>query len=338
MTDLPYINTEVPRIVGEIKQTPEDFVVEEIPLYELSGTGEHVYIKVMRRGMTTQELIQTLARELHLNPRDVGYAGLKDKQAQTTQWLSFQMNEEQEQSLRELREDACPWQILECRRHGNKLKRGHLKGNRFEIRVRTSDPEALSKSRAIADLLLKKGLPNYFGEQRFGNRGDNASQGRELLQRGHPARGWRDRLLLSAYQAGLFNRWLAGRIIAGHFGQLIAGDVAKKTDTGGLFVIEELEVEQARYDAGEIRYTGPIYGFKMKEASADEGLIEARILHEESLDEAAFRRMRLSGSRRIGPLDLDNLQITAEEEALHFQFTLPKGSYATAVMREFLNE
>lgn len=322
-------------IHGTIKDTPDDFVVEEIPLYEPCGEGDHLYVRLHRSGMTTRDVVRQLAQLFQMSPDEIGYAGLKDKVACVTQSFSLPLRDQGETEVSRLIEDSSTLQVLQVKAHRNKLKRGHLLGNKFCIVVQTEDPEAVPKVTEIAARLAQQGLPNYYGEQRFGIQHDNAARGRELLLSQRRLRGWKDRLMLSAYQSQLFNQWLARRIEIGNFEQLLRGDIAKKTETGGIFVVEDVATEQARLEAKEITYTGPIFGAKMRAAMHDAGACETEILQEAGLDETCFRRHRLMGSRRVARLFISDLAINPHERGLEFKFTLPKGAYATALLREF---
>jgi tRNA pseudouridine13 synthase len=178
--DLPY-QTDFPGIGGVIKQRPEDFFVQEIPLYEACGEGEHVYCEVQKVGLTTFDALHRLARVLGVHTGAIGYAGMKDARAVTRQVFSIAGVTEE----RVMAAPVAPLTILWARRHGNKLRLGHLRGNRFAVKVRQVDPAAVVKVRAVLDELQRRGMPNYYGEQRFGRRGDNHLLGAALLAGNH---------------------------------------------------------------------------------------------------------------------------------------------------------
>ena len=226
--DLPFITDALPGIGGEIKSEPGHFVVEEIPLYELSGVGDHIYVRFTREGWTTKALAERLTNLFGLRGVDVGWAGLKDKEARVTQTLSLLMPGAAESEVARRIEAELPVDVLSVKRHGNKLKAGHLLGNRFHIVLRDPNQDSLESARAIAERLLAVGVANYYGRQRFGIKGDNATRGRELLTGRGPRDRWLRRLLLSAYQSELFNQWLSERIQRGWFDQIFGGDIAKK--------------------------------------------------------------------------------------------------------------
>ncbi len=180
-TFLPYLTADLPGVGGEIKRFDEDFIVEELPLYAPSGAGTHVYFTIEKRGIPTLAAIQHVARALDRQPRDIGYAGMKDAHGVTRQMLSVEhVDNAQVQSLALAR-----IKVLSVSRHTNKLKLGHLAGNRFEIKVRGVDPDCGARADAILSVLARRGLPNYFGPQRFGARGDNAEIGKAVLQRNY---------------------------------------------------------------------------------------------------------------------------------------------------------
>lgn len=176
--ELPYLTADVPGIGGRIKTLPEDFRVDEVPLYEASGEGTHVYFRVRKKGVPTMQAVEDVARALGRPSRDIGYAGLKDADAVTTQTLSLEHIDPGRIEAIDLRHT----EVLEISRHTNKLKLGHLKGNRFTIRVRDVDTGRVDDVRAIMERLSRRGVPNYFGPQRFGMRGDTWLIGRGVLR------------------------------------------------------------------------------------------------------------------------------------------------------------
>ncbi|HNQ23214.1 MAG TPA: tRNA pseudouridine(13) synthase TruD [Phycisphaerae bacterium] len=174
----PYLTSDLPGIGGEIKRHDEDFIVEELPLYAASGSGTHTYLLIEKRGLTTLEAVGQIARALGKHPPDIGYAGLKDAHGVTRQTLSVEhVATEQVAAL------SLPRvRVLKVSRHENKIKLGHLAGNRFTIRIRGVGSDALGRTSAILEVLGARGVPNYFGRQRFGVRGDNAAIGQAVLR------------------------------------------------------------------------------------------------------------------------------------------------------------
>jgi len=170
---------DLPGTGGRYKEHPCDFQVEEIPLYPCSGTGEHLYLWVEKEGITTRELLRQLAQRLDLNERDIGYAGLKDARALTRQQLSVPANRAARLDGLRLRQAK----ILTTTRHGNKLRLGHLAGNRFSIRLQDTLPDGCRRAEAILQQLQMTGVPNRFGEQRYGSLGNSHLLGKFLLQK-----------------------------------------------------------------------------------------------------------------------------------------------------------
>jgi tRNA pseudouridine13 synthase len=336
---LPYASEEYPGIGGAVKESPEDFRVEEIPAYQPEGAGEHLFVRLEKWGVTTREVQMALARAYGIHHRDVGYAGIKDKQAVAVQYFSVWLKNQQDPQRAYSLQKELPVRILSTAPHRHKLKQGHLVGNLFDIRVASpalAPDAAAARAEEIAAVLRQRGVPNYYGAQRFGSHGDNALQGYELLQGSRRVKQkWLRRFLLSAYQSYLFNCYLTLRIGRGLYRRMLAGDIAKKHDTGGLFVVEEVAAEQQRLEAGEICYTGPIYGRKMKRAGGEAGGLEEQVLAENGIGWEELRAAKLTGSRRQGIL-LPEIRVSPAEEGLRLRFSLPKGAYATTVLREIM--
>jgi tRNA pseudouridine13 synthase len=178
---LPYLTRDLSGVGGVIKQRPEDFFVQEIPIYEPSGAGEHVYCEIQKVGIPTFEAINRIAAALNISTRDIGYAGLKDAKAISRQILSILGTTEQAVMNLRLPDITVQW----AARHGNKLRLGHLAGNRFAVKIRNVNPTDVVKIRPMLSIIEKRGMPNFFGEQRFGRRGDNDVLGACLI-RGRP--------------------------------------------------------------------------------------------------------------------------------------------------------
>ena len=219
METLPFLTQDNPGTGGRIKVLPEDFVVEEIPLYEPGGQGQHVYALLEKRGLSTYQAIGAVARGLDVQTRDIGYAGLKDARAVTRQMISIDSVEPERVEALDLSPEI---NILWVRRHRNKLKLGHLAGNRFPIRVRDVTQEALPIAETVLAELGRRGVPNYFGAQRFGMRENTHLLGQALLRGdadafaheylGHPRPGDPShvRAAREAFDAGDYRAALAG--------------------------------------------------------------------------------------------------------------------------------
>ena len=343
--DLPEINLELPYITagilgigGKIRQKTSHFIVEEIPLYEASGTGIHLYLNITKDSMNTRDVQLRLAELFELDPSEVGKAGLKDKYAITTQTFSvvFDGNQPDPNEIASIVENEIPVKVNWAKYHTNKIRAGHLLGNRFKISITDPVPHALENAQKIADRIHEIGLPNYYGVQRTGDEGENVLQGWQILK-GRKRLGdrWLRKYLLSSYQSYLCNRYLAERVEKGLFSQLIQGDIAKKYDTGGVFWVEDLEKEQKRFETKEISFTAPMFGYKMREAKDEAFELENRILESVSLNKKDFRRHHVKGTRRNGRL-LPEITLNENIDGLELSFSLQKGSYATILLREFM--
>lgn len=329
--ELPAVTGELPGTGGVIRQRTDDFEVEEIPAYEPSGRGTHVYAWVEKQGRTTRDLVAALVRA-GADERAVGVAGLKDKHALTRQWLS--LPERFEAALGAL-EAMDGVRVLTVTRHHNKLAIGHLRANRFRIRVRQAKPAAAARAEAIVAQLERLGVPNYYGPQRFGRYGTNAVDGLKVARGEKVPGGHRlERFFVSALQSQLFNRLLRSRIERGLFQSVVRGDWAKKHSTGGLFLVEDPERESLRARALEISSALPLYGKKVKLSAADAGGLEEAALDDLKLRWLDFRSRK--GSRRISRVLLEEAEVAGLEDGFELSFRLPKGSYATNVLREVM--
>ncbi len=341
---LPYLTSDLPGIGGVLRSADEDFVVDEEPAYLPSGAGDHVFVRIEKRGLTTPQAVRAIAGALGVPDRDVGVAGMKDRRAVTTQWLSLPppVTPEAARAL-----ELADVRILEAARHPHKLRTGHVRANRFRLRVRGlpdgAAPGLAARARAILDRLAEPpGAPNWYGEQRFGRDGDNAARGRELVAGARrPGRDRRmDRLMVSALQSELFNAWLAARVADGLYRRALAGDVLHKRG-GGLFDCTEPEVDEARLLAGEVVATGPMFGDRMRQPGAGTPAAEreAAILDAAGLPRDGFARVRAlaEGTRRDAAVPLGEPAVAAADDGtLEVAFTLPGGAYATVVMREVM--
>ncbi|MFT3921950.1 MAG: tRNA pseudouridine(13) synthase TruD [Myxococcales bacterium] len=266
-TTLPFVTAHVPAVTGVLKQTPEDFEVEEIPAYLPSGEGEHLYLWIEKRELNTPDAARHLARALQTRPENAGWAGLKDRRAVTRQWISFQCpTTPTPESL-----DVPGVRVLSVSRHANKLRTGHLRGNRFRLRLAgVPDGQERHVEEALAHL-QQVGLPAYFGTQRFGFGGKNLTNAYAWIVGGEraPQKPFLRKLFVSALQGALFNAWLGDRIENKTFGSALLGDLMRKEDTGGIFLCEDPATDGARIERWEISPTGPMFGARMKAPTGD---------------------------------------------------------------------
>lgn len=335
---------EIAGIAGRIKERCEDFVVDEIGAYPPDGRDDrHLLVRLRKRGLSTPEMLRILSVALMVDPPEIGCAGRKDRQAVTTQWVSVPAA-----AAAALGKFEHPQiEILEAHPHGQKLRTGHLHGNRFRVVVREPGMDtavALERVRRKMQAIERSGgLENLYGEQRFGEGGDNLERGLDLL-RSRRRMGAGGRFLVSALQSGLFNLYLDLRREQRWLRHVLPGDVLQRTDSGGMFEAEDAAAEQLRLDRGELAITGPIYGSKMRrpEPGTPSALLEEEVLRQASIDGDAFRGhgKRLPGSRRRLQVRVADFSARAAEpveglgEGVELRFVLPTGSYATQLLRE----
>jgi tRNA pseudouridine13 synthase len=336
MQSLPLITAGLPGVGGAIKVEPEHFEVVEILPYAPCGEGEHVFVTLRRKMWNTDDIAAELSRCFGVPRIDVGWGGRKDRQAVTTQTFSVRLP--MGMTIPDIRGrlSEMPFEIGDVTRHRNKIKTGHVAANRFRILLSDVPPQQLEAAQQIADALRRQGMPNFFGEQRFGIEMGNIARAVAFCARQRAARGKKEEFMVSVLQSALFNLWLSERMSRGDYRSILAGDVAQKTDTGGLFVVNDVPEATERFDRGAIVYTGPIFGAKMMPADASAGEHEKNILKSLDLETDAFVRLKSPGTRRRAILYLEDLTIEPAAGGLLFSFTLPSGAYATMVMREFM--
>ncbi len=334
----PLFTADLPELGGSLGPEPEDFAVDEIPAYLPSGAGEHVYLRVKKRRMTTRDAALALSRAARVSERDVGYAGMKDKHGVTTQWFSLPRTAQNPESL-----DLPPeLEVLEVSRHSNKLRTGHLRGNRFILGIVGAPPGGEERARALLARLVERGLLNVFGTQRFGRDGENFATGLAWLRGERALPRGRERFLsklyASAVQAEAFNRYAIARSEAG-LDRLVLGEVVRLAGAHALFVVENLENEAPRLAAGDLVHTGPLPGPKLRPAAKDEGLaLERAVLGELGLGDRELEALaqHAPGTRRDLVVRPEQGDVIIDGDRLRLRFELPSGSYATEVLREML--
>ncbi|MEE2744973.1 MAG: tRNA pseudouridine(13) synthase TruD [Bdellovibrionota bacterium] len=332
---LTYLTSEIPGVGGVLKGTPEDFRVMEI-LPEVKNEGEHVSLECTREGMTTQEVLGTLTSIFSLkNKNSMGHAGLKDKHAKTTQTFSIPLGRTYslEKVEEKLSQDFPELKVNSLKRREKKIRLGELLGNRFEVIVSElpeSVSKSLEKSQLIKQKILKCGFPNYFGPQRFGDKGDNAEKGKEVFLGKKINSPWLKKFLLSAYQSELFNLWLSRRLDEGRFEEICEGDACFKKGDDRPFVFK------GESDIAEVNYTGPLFGKKMFWPSGELQNKEEKLWEDEGHSLDRLKDFPLYGGRRPGRVLVPDLKVSEKEEGLLFNMTLPAGSYATSLLREFM--
>lgn len=316
----------------QLRVTDEDFVVDEVPLYPESGEGEHLYLHVRKRGLSTPELVRRLCRQFKLREQEVGLAGRKDARGVTSQRLSVPAKrvEGREAEVAELGDV----ELLSAKRHRNKLRLGHLAGNRFSIRVAGDVDVTVLADRGL--LSSQVGFANYFGAQRFGPGDESLREAERFLDRPRPARSRKEKFLVSVVQSAIFNAWLHERLVSDTYNRALDGDVLLKAGNFAPFTCTEPEVDTPRVQANEAFVSGPLWGSEMRRPDREALTFESRSLHEQGVSESALLSHPAFqiGARRPSRVLPEDVVVAAEEGGARVTFTLPPGTYATVFLRE----
>jgi tRNA pseudouridine13 synthase len=409
-----YLSAAIPGIGGQIKVRHEDFLVDELPAYQPQGSGEHIYVLVEKRNLSTMDAVAVVARHFGVKKSAIGYAGLKDKRAITRQVISIHTPGKKPEDFPLLEHPAI--NILWADLHANKLRIGHLQGNRFSIRIRGVEPAAVIHAKKTLDLLARTGVPNRFGEQRFGFMGNNHvvarhiiagdpkaavdellgpsaakpehnAEARALYAQGkfadainfYPRQARTERLLLqllargltplkafralehsirsfffSSFQSAVFNSVLDRRILDNTLGSLQVGDLAMKHVNRAVFAVDDAVAADPetpkRLASFEISPSGPMWGSTMMRAGGATDRVEVEALQNTGLTPEAITAFdaqaeaagdpKLEGARRPlrVPLIDPDVEGGADEHGPYVRvaFELPRGSFATVVLREIM--
>lgn len=343
------------KIDVHFKQSKDDFVVTEVPLYECSGEGEHIVLTLRKKDLSTWDAVNILSSAIGCPSRDIGYAGLKDKNAMTVQKIS--MNKMYEEKVKAFEHPNI--KILNIERHNNKIRVGHLKGNKFFIRLKRVFQSDATKLESVLEQIKEFGMPNYFGFQRFGIEGDNYKKGEAIINGELKEKNRKlKQMYLNAYQSHLFNAWLSKRIelsklinsfepkeLSGNINldidtlkelkkqshpfKVLDGDVMSHYPFGKIFFAEDLVSEADKFTLKDRVPTGLLPGKRAKEA------INLARSYEEEFD----KKTTQDGSRRFAWIFPDEIESKYNEDERFFEvsFFLPKGSYATELIRELIH-
>ena len=333
--------------------TPRDFIVNEVPLYEFSGDGEHLILYIRKKNLTTQEMIKKIASYLSLSQHDVGYAGLKDKNAMTMQYISIPFKFQDK--IKDFNNENI--KIISTNRHNNKIKIGHLKGNHFKIRLKQVFNIQKDKLNSTIKWIKQSGMPNYFGHQRFGNDGDNWKDGLAIIE---GKKKFKDRkinkFLINSYQSYLFNQWLSKRVEISilldkfsekevekifnlneddlknikkqlNFFKILDGDLMMHYPNGKVFEFENIEDETKRFKNFEISPTGLLSGERVLKSKSVAKTFESEF--ETTIDQF--------GARRFAWIKVEDIvsKYVLDKAQYELSFFLPKGAYAT-ILIDFL--
>jgi tRNA pseudouridine13 synthase len=330
--ELPFAWGVAPPLTARLRCTPEDFLVEEILGYDADGHGEHALLWVEKRGANTDWVARELARFAGVPPLAVGYAGLKDRNAVTRQTFSVQLAGKPDPDWSAF--PPAEAKVLAATRHGRKLKRGALRGNRFVLVLREVAGER-ARAEAVLAAIAARGVPNYFGEQRFGREGGNLAQARAMFAGKRVDRDKRG-FLLSAARSQIFNDVLAARVERGAWDAPLEGEIWSLAGSRSWFGPEPYtDVLAARLASGDIHPSGPLWGQGESPAADAAGALEREVaaMHADLAEGLAAARMEQERRPlRLMPKDLRWRWLA--EDALELSFELPAGAYATVVARE----
>ena len=346
MDSLAYVGGR-PTGSAVIKQQFSDFRVDEDLGFAPSGAGEHLYLQLRKRGLSTTELARRLAELAGVSDRDVGYSGMKDRRGECSQWFSIRLEAGREKVLAGLESDAV--QVLQTRRNHRKLRVGSHRANHFQLLLRDCRGNKDEFERKLA-IISTRGVPNYFGPQRFGRQLSNLHQVQELFAAGTAGtasprgRGGRSRrgMLYSAARAYLFNELLSARLAAGNWASYVPGDVLNLDGTSRYFTVAEDQWDdtlQQRLDTFDIHVTGPLAGIANPQdkyltvaAAAD---IERAVLEDFPQLMAGLQNHGLQAGRRALRFPVRDLEWHwSAADQLLLSFVLPRGAYATSLLRE----
>jgi tRNA pseudouridine13 synthase len=325
-----------PPLTARLRAKPEDFVVEEILGYDADGEGEHVLLTVEKRGHDTQWVVRELARFVDISPVGIGFAGLKDRHAVTRQAVSVHLAGRDEPDWSAFPHEGV--RILESVRHRRKLKRGALSGNRFVLTLRNVEGDRDASERVL-QAIAERGVPNYFGDQRFGRGGANVDRARAMFAGKRVDKRTRS-LLLSAARSELFNRVLAGRVADACWDTPLDGEIWSLAGSRSWFGPEPFDDTLAdRLARGDIHPSGPLWGKGEPPTQGEAGARERAVAEAEPELVDGLVAAGMDQERRALRLLPQQLSWDwLDDTSLQLRFALPAGSYATVVVRELTRQ
>ena len=321
----------MPQSRGKIKVCPEDFYVEEELGFELTGEGEHLFLQIEKKSLTTEEMVKEIARKLDINFKLISYAGLKDKFAQARQWFSIHLPGQSDPCLNHLASEQ--YQVLQTMRHNKKLKIGSLKGNHFRIKISDFHCNQSDIEYRI-DNIIKSGVPNYYGLQRFGNHFSNLNNAQALLFENKKIKNRYLRgLYYSAARSFLFNQILNQRVLQNCWNKPVKGDLMMLAGTNSVFKPDEINEEiMQRVLIHDIYPAAPLWGEGENRVTDDALFMESSALNpwEKWCEKLELHQLKKTYRATV----LLPKQFSFEKDT--FSFSLPKGAFATSVLREIL--
>ena len=325
-----------PTVTASLKSMPEDFMVNEDLGFDFCGTGEHFMVKIRKVGENTKYVVNELAKACGVTSRQVSWAGLKDRHAVTEQWLSVHLPGKADPDLTEFVATHPGIEVLETTRHDKKLRPGDLKGNQFILRLR--DVSDLAEAEKRFALIQEQGVPNYFGEQRFGHNGNNVVKARAWGNNEFRVRDKSKRsFYLSAARSWLFNLVVSARLDKGLLTTPLLGDCLAVPNRHDCTLVESIDdTLLADLHAGRCAITAPLVGDNALPTKADAEAFELSIIDQEPALLALIRDNRMRHERRTLVLKPEAMTWKIENNDIIVSFALPAGCFATSVMREVI--
>jgi len=327
---------------GTIRSIPEDFKVTELNSIELSGEGEHLWLYVQKTGCNTDWVANQLANICQVSQRQVGYAGLKDRHAVTQQWFSVQLAKITDQQLinKALPDEVT---VIKSKLHSRKIKTGQLEANQFEIVIRDIVGNKNNTQNEIEQNIqniIKNGVPNYFGPQRFGHEMRNIQKAQDWFSGNYKVKSRNLKsLLLSTSRSHIFNCIVAQRITDKTWSNPIIGDIFQLNKSHSWFPEQDATPEEIikRLNEFDIHITAAMAGEDCLQSTGDCAILENSIINQFPIYQQGFEKFRLKQDRRamrICPIDLD---FQWQDDYLTLKFKLLPGAYATGILREVIN-
>ena len=329
---LPYA-TGKPALSGLLRQQLDSFQVEEVLGFEPEGEGEHVFLFIEKRGLNTEQVVQQLARLAGLPLRQISYSGMKDRNAVTRQWFSVHLPGIDTVDFSQL--NSTQLTVLRQRRHLRKLRRGVHQGNQFTICLSEIEGDRDACDRSL-QRLSQQGFPNYFGEQRFGRGGQNLHSAEALFAGTFKPKKHLRGIYLSAARAYLFNEILSQRVRQGNWNSSLEGELLILNGSNSVFAAGTEDLSQ-RLCSGDIHPSGALFGEPSKlQAGGEVAKLETEVLSGYPQLTAGLTRMGLKAERRALRTLPQGLSASWGPHNLTLTFTLPSGTFATALLREMI--